>query len=99
IFTSCFIKVVWSIFEAATLARAIFPTATPPYAIGIYSKIFRYFFGRAAIATDCLLALKLTAIGKASMGEANRKSECKYALMHLRLSRTTRMDESGRRRG
>jgi hypothetical protein len=74
-----------SIFEGAKLARAIITTATTPYAIGIDSKIFRYFFGSAIISNGCLSALSRIGIGKTSMAETNRKSEYEYALMHLRL--------------
>lgn len=82
---NCFFKVVLSIFEGAKLARAIITTATTPYAIGIDSKIFRYFFGSAIISNGCLSALSRIGIGKTSMAETNRKSEYEYALMHLRL--------------
>jgi hypothetical protein len=84
---NCFFKVVLSIFEGTELTGAIIPTPTIPYAVAIYSSIFRYFSGSAAIATDCLLALRLIrlGVGKANMAEANRKSECEYALMHFRL--------------
>ena len=82
-----FFKVVLSIFEGTELTGAIIQTATIPYAVAIYSSIFRYFFGSAAIATDCLLALRLIClgVGKANLAEANRKSGCEYALLHLRL--------------
>jgi hypothetical protein len=82
---NCFFKVVLSIFEGAKLARAIITTATTPYAIGIDSKIFRYFFGSSIISNGCLSALSRIGIGKTSMAETNRKGENEYALMHLRL--------------
>ena len=61
---NCFFKVVLSIFEETELTGAIIPTATIPYAVAIYSSIFRYFFGSAVIATDCLARTDRRALAK-----------------------------------
>jgi hypothetical protein len=82
---NCFFKVVLHIFEGTELTGAIIQTTTIPYAVAIYSSIFRYFSGSVAIATDCLLAVRSVSVGKASMEKANRESQCEYALLHLYL--------------